>query len=44
MRFRNITFCEEGLSGVGQLAFVAQLEDLESPNGFRMAVFRATPA
>jgi hypothetical protein len=41
---QNITFCEEGLSGSGQLAFVAQLEDLESPNGFRMAVFRATLA
>lgn len=41
---QNLTFCEEGLSDSGQLGFVAQLEDLASPNGFRMAVFRATPA
>jgi hypothetical protein len=41
---QNIVFCEEGLSGSGQLAFVATLEDPDSPNGFRMAVFRATPA
>jgi hypothetical protein len=40
---QNLVFCEEGLSDSGQLAFVAQLEDLDSPNGFRMAVFRATP-
>ncbi|HEX5760302.1 MAG TPA: choice-of-anchor tandem repeat NxxGxxAF-containing protein [Thermoanaerobaculia bacterium] len=40
---QNLTFCEEGLSDSGQLAFIAQLEDLDSPNGFRMAVFRATP-
>jgi hypothetical protein len=40
---QNLTFCEEGLSDSGQLGFVAQLEDSASPNGFRMAVFRATP-
>ena len=40
---QNLTFCEEGLSDSGQLGFIAQLEDLTSPNGFRMAVFRATP-
>ncbi len=41
---QNLTFCEEGLSNSGELAFVAQLEDLDSPEGFRMAVFRATPS
>jgi len=40
---QNITFCEEGLSDSGELAFVAQLEDPDTPEGFRVAVFRATP-
>jgi hypothetical protein len=40
---QNLTFCEEGLSDSGELAFVAQLEDAATPEGFRMAVFRATP-
>ncbi len=40
---QNLTFCEEGLSDSGELAFVAQLEDADTPEGFRMAVFRATP-
>ena len=40
---QNITFCEEGLSDTGELAFVAQLEDSSTLEGFRMAVFRATP-
>jgi hypothetical protein len=40
---QNLTFCEEGLSDSGELAFVAQLEDPATPEGFRMAVFRATP-
>jgi hypothetical protein len=40
---QNFTFCEEGLSDSGQLAFVATLEDPNTPEGFRMAVFRATP-
>jgi hypothetical protein len=40
---QNLVFCEEGLSDSGELAFVAQLEDPNSPEGFRMAVFRATP-
>ena len=40
---QNLTFCEEGLSDSGELAFVAQLEDVDTPDGFRMAVFRATP-
>jgi len=40
---QNLTFCEEGLSDSGQLAFVATLEDPNTPEGFRMAVFRATP-
>jgi hypothetical protein len=40
---QNITFCEEGLSDSGELAFVAQLEAPDTPEGFRMAVFRATP-
>jgi hypothetical protein len=39
---QNLTFCEEGLSDSGQLAFVATLEDPTAPEGFRMAVFRAT--
>jgi hypothetical protein len=39
----NLTFCEEGLSDSGQLGFVAMLEDPDTPEGFRMAVFRATP-
>jgi hypothetical protein len=41
---QNLTFCEEGLNGSGQLGFIAQLEDPSSPVGFRMAVFRATPS
>ena len=41
---QNLTFCEEGLSDSGQLGFIAQLEDSASPTGFRMVVFRATPA
>jgi hypothetical protein len=40
---QNLTFCEEGLSDSGELAFVAQLDDPEAPEGFRTAVFRATP-
>ena len=40
---QNLVFCEEGLSDSGELAFVAQLEDPNSPEGFRVAVFRATP-
>jgi hypothetical protein len=40
---QNLVFCEEGLSDSGELAFVAQLEDPNSPDGFRVAVFRATP-
>jgi hypothetical protein len=39
---QNLVFCEEGLSDSGELAFVAQLEDSTAPNGFRVAVFRAT--
>jgi len=41
---QSLTFCEEGLNDPGQLAFIAQLEDLDAPDGFREAVFRATPA
>jgi hypothetical protein len=40
---QNLVFCEEGLSDSGELAFVATLEDPTSPDGFRVAVFRATP-
>jgi len=43
---QNITFCEEGLSDTGELAFVAQLKapvTPETPEGYRVAVFRATP-
>jgi hypothetical protein len=39
----NLTFCEEGLNDSGQLGFIATLEDSSAPEGFRMAVFRATP-
>jgi hypothetical protein len=39
----NLRFCDEGLNDSGQLAFVATLEDPTSPEGFRTAVFRATP-
>jgi hypothetical protein len=39
---QGLTFCEEGLNDSGQLGFIAMLEDLDSPDGFRMAVFRAT--
>jgi hypothetical protein len=42
MTVQNLVFCEEGLNDSGQLAFVATLEDLNSPDGFRTAVFRAT--
>lgn len=37
----NLSFCEEGLNGSGELAFIATLDEAE---GFRTAVFRATPA
>jgi hypothetical protein len=40
---QGLTFCEEGLGDSGHLAFIAQLEDADSPEGFRMAVFLATP-
>jgi hypothetical protein len=42
---QNITFCEEGLSDSGELAFVARLDIPETPelDDFRTAVFRATP-
>jgi hypothetical protein len=40
---QNLTFCEEGLSDSGELAFIAQLADPDDPNGFRMTVFRAAP-
>ncbi len=42
-RVRGLSFCEEGLNDLGQLAFIADLADPSAPNGFRMAVFRATP-
>jgi hypothetical protein len=40
---RGLTFCEEGLNDVGQLAFIADLADASAPNGFRTGVFLATP-
>ena len=45
LRALNITFCEDGLSDSGELAFVAQLDIPDTPEAddFRMAVFRATP-
>ena len=42
-RVIGLTFCEEGLNDSGQLGFIASLEDPAAPNGFRTAVFRATP-
>src|SRR5688572_27918346 len=41
---QGLTFCEEGLNYSGQLGFIAMLEDVDSPYGFQMAVFRATPS
>ena len=38
----NLTFCEEGLNGSGEVAFIATLDELDG-SGFRTAVFRATP-
>jgi hypothetical protein len=40
---QNLVFCEEGLSDSGQLAFVATLADPTTPEGLRVAVFRAVP-
>jgi hypothetical protein len=39
----GLSFCEEGLNDSGQFAFIASLDDPNAPNGFRTAVFRATP-
>lgn len=39
----GLSFCEEGLNDAGRLAFIAFLEDPDSPEGFRAAVFRAIP-
>ncbi len=38
----NLSFCEEGISGAGELTFIATLDELDG-SGFRTAVFRATP-
>lgn len=37
----DVSFCEEGLNDAGELTFIATLDEVE---GFRTAVFRATPA
>jgi hypothetical protein len=42
-RVISLTFSEEGLNDLGQLALIALLEDPSAPNGSRTAVFRATP-
>jgi hypothetical protein len=42
-RVIGLTFSEEGLNDLGQLTFIARLEDPSAPNGSRTAVFRATP-
>jgi hypothetical protein len=42
-RVISLTFSEEGLNDLRQLAFIARLEDPSAPNGSRTAVFRATP-
>jgi hypothetical protein len=39
----SLSFCEEGLNDTGHLAFVAFLDDPQAPEGFRVAVFRASP-
>jgi hypothetical protein len=41
---QSLTFCEEGLSDSDEVAFAATLEDPAVPEGFRVAVFRATPS
>ena len=43
-KVQNVTFCEEGLNDSGQLAFIAALEEPDSPEGFRTAVFLASPS
>jgi hypothetical protein len=40
----SLSFCEEGLNDSGQVAFIAGLDDPSASNGFRTAVFRATPS
>jgi hypothetical protein len=40
----GLSFCEQGLSDHGEIAFVAHLDDPNAPFGVRSAVFRATPA
>lgn len=42
-RVISLTFSEEGLNDLRQLAFIARLEDPSAPNGSRTAVFRAMP-
>jgi hypothetical protein len=42
-RVISLTFSEEGLNDLGQLALIVRLEDPSAPNGSRTAVFRATP-
>ncbi len=39
----NVVVCEEGLNDAGEVAFVATLDDPESPEGARTVVVRATP-
>jgi hypothetical protein len=40
---QNLTFCEEGLSDSGELAFIATFEEDPATFETRVAVFRATP-
>jgi hypothetical protein len=40
---QNLTFCEEGLSDAGELAFTATFADPAAPFDTRVGVFRATP-
>jgi len=39
----SLSFCEEGLNDSSHLAFLAFLDDPQAPDGFRVAVFRASP-
>jgi hypothetical protein len=39
----NLRFCDEGLNDSGQLVFQATLDDPSVPEGFRVAIYRATP-
>jgi hypothetical protein len=39
----SVTFCAEGLNNAGEVAFIVDLEDKTVPEGFRSAIYLATP-